>query len=209
MATRGTPPGRITVPRPARGPEYKTSTHRQPGLMAAASRQAERYNRVARVLHWLMAALIIGNLAGGMLHDTIKDTINLMPLHKSAGLSVLALTLVRIGWRLTWQPPPYPPAMGAWQIRAAQGVQAAFYALMLALPLTGWVMASAGQYPLTWFGLLDVPKLGVMRDSALHLTSRSGHEALGWLLIALVAVHVAAALRHHLILKDRVLERML
>lgn len=169
----------------------------------------ERYNQVARLLHWLMAALVTGNILGGLLNDSVKDTVNLIPLHKSIGLTVLVLTIARIAWRFTWQAPPYPPAMEAWQIMAARGVQGAFYGLMLAMPLTGWVMASAGKYPLTWFGLFDVPKLAVARDSALYLTSRQGHEVLGYLFAALVAVHVAAALRHHLILKDRVLERML
>jgi cytochrome b561 len=156
-----------------------------------------------------MAALLIGNLAGGLLHDALEDTINLIPLHKSIGLTVLALTIVRIAWRFTWQHPPYPPAMPPWQIAAAKAVQAVFYGLMLAMPLTGWVMASAGKYPLVWFGLFDVPKFAVARDSALYLASREGHEVLGWLFVALIAVHVAAALRHHFLLKDRVLERML
>lgn len=169
----------------------------------------ERYIRVARLLHWVMAALLIGNLAGGLLHDALEDTINLIPLHKSIGLTVLALTIARIAWRFTWQHPPYPPAMPPWQIAAARAVQAAFYGLMLAMPLTGWVMASAGKYPLGWFGLFDVPKFAVAKDSALYLTSREGHEVLGWLFVALIAVHVAAALRHHFLLKDRVLERML
>lgn len=177
--------------------------------MAGFGTGAERYNRVARTLHWVMAALIIGNIAGGLLHDSVKDTVNLIPLHKSIGLTVLVLTIVRIGWRFNWQAPPYPPALEVWQIAAAKGVQGAFYALMLAMPLTGWVMASAGQYPLTWFGLFDVPKFDVARESALYLASRQGHEVLGYLFAGLAVLHIAAALRHHLILKDRVLERML
>lgn len=177
--------------------------------MARFGTGAERYNRVARLLHWMMAALLIGNLAGGLLNESLKDTINIIPLHKSIGLTVLALTCARIAWRFTWQHPPYPPAMAQWQIAAAKGVQAVFYGLMLAMPLTGWVMASAGKYPLTWFGLVDVPKFAVAKESALYLASRQGHEVLGWLFVALIAIHVAAALRHHLILKDRVLERML
>jgi cytochrome b561 len=170
---------------------------------------AERYNRVARTLHWVMAALVIGNILGGLLHDSVKDTINLIPLHKSIGLTVLVLTLARIAWRFNWQAPPYPAALEIWQITAARGVQGAFYALMLAMPLTGWVMASAGQYPLTWFWLFDVPKFAVGKESALYLASRQGHEVLGYLFAALAVLHIAAALRHHLILKDRVLERML
>lgn len=187
-----------------------TGSARQSGRgMTGLATGAERYNRTARLLHWVMAALVIGNLAGGLLNETLEGTINLIPLHKSLGLTVLALTLVRIGWRFTWQHPPYPPAMPPAQIAAAKAVQGAFYTLMLVMPLSGWVMASAGKYPLTWFGLVDVPKLAVVKDSALHIVSRQSHEVLGWLLAGLVVLHVAAALRHHLILKDRVLERML
>jgi cytochrome b561 len=178
-------------------------------IMTGLGARSDRYDQTARLLHWVMAALLIGNLAGGLLHDALEDTINLIPLHKSIGLTVLALTIVRIAWRFTWQHPPYPPAMPPWQIAAAKAVQAVFYGLMLAMPLTGWVMASAGKYPLGWFGLFDVPKFAVARDSALYLASREGHEVLGWLFVALIAVHVAAALRHHFLLKDRVLERML
>ena len=178
-------------------------------IVTGLGARAERYDQIARALHWVMAALLIGNLAGGLLHDALEDTINLMPLHKSIGLTVLALTLVRIGWRFGWQAPPYPPAMPPWQIAAARGVQAVFYGLMLAMPLSGWVMASAGKYPLNWFGLVDVPKFAVAKQSALYLASRQGHEVLGWLFVGLIALHVAAALRHHVILKDRVLERML
>lgn len=169
---------------------------------------AERYNRVARLLHWVIAALVIGSIAGGLLSDSVKDVVNLVPIHKSIGLTVLALTIARIAWRFTWQAPPYPPAIGRAQIFAAKVVQGAFYGLMLAMPLTGWLMVSAGKYPLTWFGLVEVPKFAVAKDSALHLASRSGHEVLGYLFAGLVAVHIAAALRHHFILQDRVLERM-
>lgn len=169
----------------------------------------ERYNRLARALHWLIAVLVIGNILGGLVHERLEHIIRLIPIHKSIGLSVLALTLVRIAWRFTWKQPPHPAGVRMWQVIAARVVHTAFYGLMLAMPLSGWAMASAGKYPLSWFGLFDVPKFAITKESALYLASRSGHEVLGWLFAGLVAVHVAAALRHHFILKDRVLERML
>jgi cytochrome b561 len=170
---------------------------------------AERYNRTARALHWIIAVLVIGNIAGGLLHDTVKDTINLIPLHKSAGMTVLALTLVRIGWRFTWRAPLHPASVGRLEVAAARGVHMLFYGLLLAMPLSGWIMASAGKYPLTWFGLLYLPKLAVTREDPAYLVGREVHGTLGWLFAALVVLHVAAALRHHFILRDRVLERML
>lgn len=169
---------------------------------------SDRYNRVARALHWIIAALIIGNLAGGLLHDALEDVINLMPLHKASGMTVLALSLARIAWRFTWRAPAYPAEMSGLEVFAARATHGVFYALMLAMPVTGWIMSSAGKYPLSWFGLFDLPKLPVSRDDPLYAIGRGGHELLGWMFLALVILHVGAALRHHFILKDNVLRRM-
>lgn len=173
------------------------------------SDRTDRYNSVARALHWTIALLVIGNIAGGLLHDSLEDIVNLMPLHKASGMTVLALSLVRIGWRLTWTAPAHPSGMTGLEIAAARAVHMVFYGLMLAMPLTGWIMSSAGKYPLTWFGLFDIPKLPVTREDPLYDLGHEGHELLGWLFIALALLHIGAALRHHLLLKDNVLRRML
>jgi cytochrome b561 len=170
---------------------------------------AERYNRAARALHWIIAVLVIGNIVGGLLHDALEDIINLMPLHKSAGMTVLALTLVRIAWRFTWRAPPHPAGTSRAEAVAARAVHLVFYGLLLAMPLSGWIMASAGKYPLTWFGLFDLPKLAVTRADPAYLVGREVHEVLGWLFAALAVLHIAAALRHHFVLRDEVLKRML
>jgi cytochrome b561 len=170
---------------------------------------ADRYNSVARALHWAIALLVIGNIAGGLLHDALEDVINLMPLHKASGMTVLALSLVRIAWRFTWRAPSHPAGMSGLEVAAAKAVHLVFYGLMLAMPLTGWIMSSAGKYPLTWFGLFDIPKLPVTRESALYDLGHEGHEILGWLFLALAVLHIGAALRHHLLLKDNVLRRMM
>lgn len=168
----------------------------------------ERYNRVAQALHWIIALLVIANLASGLLNEALEDVIRLIPLHKSIGMTVLALTLVRIAWRFTWRAPPYPAGLSRREIAAAKGVQGLFYGLMLAMPLSGWIMASAGKYPLTWFDLADLPKLAVTRTDPTYLVAREAHELLGWLFVMLALLHIAAALRHHFVLKDNVLKRM-
>lgn len=168
----------------------------------------ERYNAVARALHWIIAVLIIGNIAGGLLHEPLERVVNLMPLHKASGLTVLVLSLARIAWRMTWRAPAQPAGMSPLEVFAAKATHLAFYALMLAMPLTGWIMASAGKKPLSWFGLFDWPKLPVTRESPLYGIAHEGHELLGWLTLALVVLHVGAALRHHFVLKDNVLRRM-
>jgi cytochrome b561 len=169
----------------------------------------DRYTKVARALHWAIALLILFNLWLGFAHDALPKDWKVMPVHKSVGLTVLALTLVRIGWRLTHPAPPLPARTPAWERLVAQVTHIGFYVLMLALPLTGWIMSSAGDRPLNWFFLFDVPKFGVAKGDAITGISHEGHEILGFVFAALILLHVAAALRHHFILKDGVLRRML
>lgn len=168
----------------------------------------QRYNKLARLLHWSIALLVLANLASGLLHEPLEGVVRLIPLHKSIGITVLALTLARIAWRFTWRAPPHPAGTTRFEAGAAKGVHALFYGLMLAMPLSGWVIASAGKYPLTWFGLADLPKLAVTRDGPAYLLAHEAHELLGWLFLALAVLHVAAALRHHFVLRDDVLTRM-
>ncbi|ODU20018.1 MAG: cytochrome B [Sphingomonas sp. SCN 67-18] len=170
-----------------------------------------RYSSVAIALHWLVALLLIANLAIGIGHDWLKDSlaINAMPLHKSFGISILALSLLRLGWRLAHRPPPLPAGMSALTRRIAHATHMAFYGIMIAMPLSGWVFVSAGRYPLSWFGLVDLPKFAVEKGSGAVLFSRAAHELLGWMTVALVAAHVAAALYHHLLRRDDVLAAML
>lgn len=168
----------------------------------------QRYNRGARALHWIIAVLVIANILSGLFHEPLENIVRLVPLHKATGMTILALTIVRIGWRLTWKHPPYPPSVSHAEALTARTVQAIFYTLMLTMPLTGWIMASAGKYPLSWFGLFDLPKLAVARDGMIYAIGRPMHEVLGYLFAALVVLHVAAALRHHFILRDDVLKRM-
>lgn len=175
---------------------------------ATTGQSAERYNRTARALHWIIAVLVLGNIAGGLLHEPLEDIVRLIPLHKAIGITVLALTLVRIAWRFTWQAPPHPAGTSPLEALAARLVHGLFYALMLAMPVTGWIMSSASKYPISWFGLFDIPKFAVTRSDVLYEVAHEGHEILGWLFLALAVLHIAAALRHHLLLKDNVLRRM-
>ncbi len=165
------------------------------------------YTRVARWLHWGIGLLIIGNLIGGLAHDIAPALI--MPLHKSTGLLILTLSLVRLGWRLTHRPPAYPAGMADWERTVGSITHGLFYVLMILIPLTGWIMASAGSRPLDFYGLFAVMKLPVEKGSTLVDISGEGHELLAFAMIGLLVLHIAAALRHHLVLKDGVLRRML
>lgn len=168
----------------------------------------ERYSLVARVLHWAIALLILFNLWLGFAHDSLPKDWQVMPVHKSLGLTVLALTVVRILWRFTRPAPALPGTMPQWERLAAHATHFAFYALMVLIPLTGWIMTSAGTRPLTWFFLFDVPKFAVAKDDAIVGISAETHEVGAFLWAALILLHVLAALRHHFILKDGMMRRM-
>lgn len=170
--------------------------------------QVQRYNSVARALHWILAILIIGNLAGGLLHDALEGVVEVMPIHKATGLLILALAVFRIVWRLTNRPPPLPGHVHGLERTAAQAAHAGLYALMLVMPLTGWIFSSAGKWPLSFYGLFDVPKLPFTKGDPIVGAAHEGHEILGWVFLALIVLHIAAALRHHFVLKDNVLRRM-
>ena len=169
----------------------------------------DRYNNVARALHWMIAILILFNLFLGFAHDALPREWKVMPVHKSIGLTVLALTLLRILWRLTHRAPPLPAEMPVWEKGMAHATHFAFHAFMLAMPLTGWIMSSAGNRPLNWFFLFDIPKFAVSKDDAIVGVSGEAHEIMGFVWAALIIVHILAALRHHFILKDNVLRRMI
>ncbi|WP_176592394.1 cytochrome b [Sphingobium sp. EM0848] len=169
----------------------------------------DRYNHVARALHWIIAILILFNLVLGFAHDVLPRDWQVMPVHKSVGLTVLALTVARLLWRFTHRAPRLPAEMPAWEKGAAHGTHFAFYAFMLVMPLTGWIMSSAGNRPLNWFFLFDVPKFAVSKGDAIVGISGETHEIIGFAWAALIVVHVLAALRHHFILRDNVLRRMI
>ncbi len=168
-----------------------------------------RYSAFARTLHWVIALLVIANLILGVGHDALPRDWAAMPLHKSIGLTVLMLTIGRIAWRLSHPAPPLPAQMSSWEKSAAHAAHLAFYAFMLLLPLTGWIMSSVADRPLNWFFLFEIPKFAVTRDNAIVALSRSGHEVLGLSWAALIILHVAAALRHQFVLRDTILLRML
>lgn len=167
----------------------------------------DSYSRVARWLHWGMALLIVGNLAGGFLHDAAPRTI--IPLHKATGILIMALTIARFGWRLGHRPPPFPAHMPNWERWLAHLGHMGLYALMIVVPLSGWIMASGSEWPISFFGLFEIPKFPVEQSEAFVEAMEERHEMLAFALIGLLGLHIVAAFRHHFVLKDTVLSRML
>lgn len=190
-----------------------------------------RYSAVAIALHWLTALSIFLLIPMGWWMtaaigepSTQLQAYRMFQVHKSLGLLVLALTLIRIVWRLGHRPPPLPDGMKRWEVFAALATHAAFYALLLALPLSDWVYVSTGwavaedqalEVATSWFGLFPIPHIGPVASLAeearrtVAFRARSAHELLSWGAAALVALHVGAALKHRIINRDTVLASIL
>jgi cytochrome b561 len=160
-------------------------------------------------LHWLMALMLLGLFGVGLYMVELPISVQRLKLyswHKWAGVTVLALALLRLLWRLTHRPPPDLP-MPLWQARLAHLTHGLLYALFFAVPLVGWAYSSAAGYPVVWFGVLPLPDF-VPKSPELAEAIKPWHEILAWAMASLVAVHVAGALKHHFIDKDRLLARM-
>jgi cytochrome b561 len=171
---------------------------------------AQEYDNVAKVLHWLVAAILVGQFTLGWVMPEVRrgrEPGPAMHAHISIGIVVLALIAVRLFWRVTHRVPP-EPGLPAWQRYGSQAVHWLLYALVLATTLSGWFYASARGWSLTFFALLPLPAL-VAQGSPTGRTLGGLHEDLVWLLLAGVAVHVSAALAHAFLYRDRVMQRML
>lgn len=169
------------------------------------------YTTTAKGLHWIMAVLLIGLLALGFyMHDLplSPQKLQLYSYHKWAGVSVFLLVLFRLAWRAGHPPPPLPDSMAKPLQFAAHAGHALLYLLMLAIPLSGWLMSSAKGFQTVWFGVLPIPDL-IGKDKETGDLLANVHLALNLLFVAVLAGHVGAALKHHFIDKDDILRRML
>lgn len=179
------------------------------------STNTPRYSAVAVFLHWAIAFLIIGMLVLGLTMSGYPTKYKFLAynLHKSFGITVLVLSLLRLVWRIIHRPPALPESMKPWEKNAAHLGHWGLYFLMIAMPLSGWIMVSAdAKYPTVFFSLFQVPQFPLPAAYDTHAT----HERFEWLhywlaigAIALVSGHALAALKHHFINRDSVLRRML
>lgn len=188
-------------------------------MAATCGNSTTRYGAVAMTLHWLIAGAVLAQLGLGMvmvrlpIGDPLK--FELYQWHKSIGLSVFVLSCARLAWRLAHPPPPLPMTMPRWERQAARTTHAAFYVLTIGMPITGWMLVSASPWniPTRPFGLFVLPHLPWFSThpakARLEDALIAVHSFAGWIFAALLALHVAAALRHHFILRDAILLRML
>lgn len=179
-----------------------------------------RYTSTAILLHWLIAVLILANLALPTIWENVADDQAgpLIDLHKSIGVSVFGLVVLRVLWRLTHPAPALPAGYKRWEVTLSHIVHGVLYLLMLGVPLAGYIMASAWkgapENPMLLFGLVEFPQIAsiMAMDAAskeeLHHLFEEIHELSAWALLALVVLHVLGALKHQLLDKESELQRM-
>ena len=171
----------------------------------------ERWGAVSQLFHWVIVVLILVMAYLGLTMGDLPNgprKIDIYALHKSIGLSILALVVLRVLWRFYAGAPAPVAGTPSWQQRIASVTHVLLYALLFGIPLSGWVLNSSAGYPLQWFKLFNLPAI-TGRNDGVHEAAEGAHELLFWVLVVLVLAHAGAALSHHLFQGDATLRRML
>ena len=170
-----------------------------------------RYTPTAIALHWLAAALILANLAFGLYVSgmTLSPAkLRYLSWHKWVGVTILLVSTARLIWRLRHAPPALPEAMPPWERRAANASHALLYVLFFSAPLTGWLYSSAAGFQTVYLGVVPIPDL-LAKDREVADVLKVVHRWINYTMAAVIAVHAAAAVKHHVRDRDDVLARML
>lgn len=170
-----------------------------------------RYSTVSLILHWTIALAVVAQVLLIMAHEATEGPLSreFVQTHKAVGLTILVLTLVRIGWRLANPLIALPVEMPKWERVLARTTQVSFYVVLLAMPLSGWLASSAGGREINWFGLFQWPLLPIGGGREAAGRFMDVHEVVAYLLFLLIFLHIAGALKHQFINRDNVLHRMI
>ena len=178
----------------------------------ALKSDATHWGSVAKAFHWTIVVLILVQATVGLVMTDMPKRPNVIPVfnfHKSLGLTILLLAILRLAWRAFDRRPAMPATMAHWQANAARAGHVALYALLFAVPLSGWLFDSASSLrPLFWWGLVQMPSL-VEADKAFAPIARDIHVGMFWALAVVAAGHAVIAIVHHVVNRDDVLTRML
>lgn len=172
---------------------------------------ATKYGAIAQLFHWIIVVLIVTQYVLAQRADSLPRgpaLLQTIALHKSIGITILGLAVLRLIWRWLNPVPPMPASSPRWQHLAARLSHIALHALLFLMPLFGWLMSSARNFPVSWFGIVTLPDLIGPSERAYEFF-HEGHEILAQVLFVVALVHIAAALKHHFIDRDDVLTRML
>jgi cytochrome b561 len=170
-----------------------------------------RWGAVAQFLHWLIVVLIIAQVILANIAEDLPIGMKKLAMfarHKSVGITILVLAVIRLVWRWANPTPLLPGTLKPYERVLAGLTHSGLYILLFAMPLTGWMMTSARGFPVSWFGFLQLPDF-VPKNQSLYNAMKETHDTLALALYAIVFLHVVAALKHHFMLKDDVLRRML
>ena len=170
----------------------------------------ERYTTTAILLHWAIALLIFATFPLGLYMADLPvspQRLKLFSYHKWIGVTVFFLVAIRLAWRSTHAVPAPMAGMPRWQEIASNAVHQALYVFMAIVPISGWLMSSAHGFRTVWFGVLPLPNL-LEKNEVLGQVLGDVHETLNWIMLAFVMVHIAAALKHHFVDRDGLLNRM-
>ncbi|HKR35896.1 MAG TPA: cytochrome b [Steroidobacteraceae bacterium] len=169
-----------------------------------------RYGAVAQLFHWAIVALVITQFVLARRAEGLSPVakIGVLATHKSVGITILGLALLRLTWRLLNPVPPLPAGTPRWQDRAAHVSHFLLYALLFITPVLGWLMSSARNFSVSWFGLVQLPDF-IAPNRATYETLHEAHEIMAYSLASIAIVHAAAALKHHFFDRNDVLRRML
>ena len=172
----------------------------------------QKWGWVSIFLHWITAILILGLAVIGLYMTelpTSPSKIQIYALHKSFGITVLVLTILRLLWRFFNSTPQDAQNIPRYQTISAKIVHIFLYALLFMMPLSGWLYNSASGYPLRWFNVISLPKLFTGFNPEIKQFAHAAHETLFYVLACLLLIHAGAALWHHYVLRDSILKRML
>jgi cytochrome b561 len=169
------------------------------------------YGIVAQTFHWLITILVLLQFLLGIKAHGLPislERLMLLARHKSIGITIFFLVLLRLAWRFYSPPPPLPAGTRPLPAMAAHVSHGLLYALLLLMPPVGWLLSSASNLTVSWFGLVTLPNLVTPNRQLAHWLLLT-HQSMAWLLFALVIGHICAAFWHHFVLRDNVLMRML
>jgi cytochrome b561 len=170
-----------------------------------------RWGHVSQFLHWLIVVLLIVQVTLASIADDLPlgmKKLAMLARHKSVGITILGLAVLRLLWRWMNPTPALPDTLKPYERVLANLTHAGLYIVLFAMPLSGWMMSSARGFPVSWFGFIQLPDL-VTKNKSVYDAMLETHETLAWVLYVIVGLHVLAALKHHFVLKDHVLKRML
>ena len=193
------------------GAEFATCIHTHKLSVMVMRNTTERWGAVSQLLHWLIVVLLIVQVTLAEMADELPigmKKLTLLARHKSVGITILGLALLRLAWRLYNPTPLLPGTLRPYERALARFTHVMLYVLLFAMPLSGWMMSSARGFPVSWFGIFQLPDL-VSKNKALYEALVTTHVTLALVLAAVVTLHLAGALKHHFIHRDDVLRRML